>query len=292
MRPVKTAIVVLLLCAWPFGAGAAEADGASGQVQLKWLGNAGWEIRVNDKIILIDPFLTRRAAKPDAEWITDEAAVLKTITRADYVFVGHSHADHVADVPYIAKRFGAKVIGSRTSVNLALTAGVDKSQVIVATDGERLDFGAFSVQVIESRHAVLARHTGRPKQQEMLEPITGPIRGKNFLEGRCLLYYFAFGKHRVLHQSTANFIVEKLDGLHPDVALLAAGHNYDLKGALKALGPKTVIVQHYDEWRAPFSSGITPSSTRRAQRFAREVTAADGRIKVIIPEFLSTHTLQ
>ena len=35
---------------------------------LKWLGNAGWEIRYRKTIILIDPFLTRREAVLGAEW--------------------------------------------------------------------------------------------------------------------------------------------------------------------------------------------------------------------------------
>src|SRR5947208_194385 len=72
---------------------------------LKWLGNAGWEIQIGQTIILIDPFLTRVEANPGAEWKTDEAAVLKAINRADYIFAGHSHADHIADIPFIAKKF-------------------------------------------------------------------------------------------------------------------------------------------------------------------------------------------
>ncbi|HEV8724706.1 MAG TPA: MBL fold metallo-hydrolase [Candidatus Binatia bacterium] len=44
----------------------------------------------------------------------DEEAVLSVISGADYIFAGHSHADHIGDIPFIAKRFGAKVIGSRT----------------------------------------------------------------------------------------------------------------------------------------------------------------------------------
>jgi L-ascorbate metabolism protein UlaG (beta-lactamase superfamily) len=92
---------------------------------LKWLGTAGWEIQIGKTIILIDPFLTRKARSTDAEWKTDEEAVLKVTRGADYIFAGHSHHDHIADVPFIAKRFGSKVIGSRTTMSLALTAGVD-----------------------------------------------------------------------------------------------------------------------------------------------------------------------
>lgn len=40
-------------------------------VVLKWLGTAGWEIKLGKTIILIDPFLTRKDRSMNAEWKTD-----------------------------------------------------------------------------------------------------------------------------------------------------------------------------------------------------------------------------
>ncbi|HEY3306684.1 MAG TPA: MBL fold metallo-hydrolase [Candidatus Binatia bacterium] len=265
------------------------------KVVLKWLGNAGWEIRLGKTTILIDPFLTRKERSMDAEWKTDEEAVLKIIKGADYIFAGHSHHDHIGDVPFIAKRFGSKIIGSQTTASITVTAGVNPSQVVTIKGGEKLDFKEFSVQVIESRHAILQRSGRREtsRREEILKPWAGPIMGRDFVEGGTFLYYFNFGGHRVLHQSTANFVEEKLSGLHPDVALLAEGEKgYNLENALKILKPKVVIIQHFDEWRAPFSQGIPPANLKRAQRFDREVRAADRQIKTIIPEFFMTHTLE
>ena len=189
---------------------------------LKWLGNAGWEIRFGKTIILIDPFLTRREAVLGAEWKPDEESVLKVITGADYIFAGHSHVDHIGDLPFIAKRFGSKVIGSKTTANIALTAGVDKSQLVTISGGEKLDFKEFSVQVIESVHGAVMRggRSRRPKFEEITRPWAGPLMGSSFVEGGCYLYYFTFGKHRVLHQSTGGFIEENLSGLRPDIALI------------------------------------------------------------------------
>ena len=119
---------------------------------MKWLGTAGWEIRVGSTVILIDPFLTRRPASAGQEWKTNEEEVLKNIDKADFIFAGHSHADHIADVPFIAKRFASKVIGSRTTTNIALSAGVANSQLTTISGGEKFDFQDFSVQVIESQH--------------------------------------------------------------------------------------------------------------------------------------------
>jgi L-ascorbate metabolism protein UlaG (beta-lactamase superfamily) len=267
---------------------------ATTSVQMKWLGTAGWEIQVGDTVILIDPFPTRRVATAGVEWKTNVEEVFRNITKADFIFAGHSHADHIADIPAIAKRFSAKVIGSRTTTNLALTAGVDKSQLTTISGGEKLEFKDFSVQVIESQQGVLNR-AGRRRQakfEEVLRPWNGPINGEAFVEGGSYVYYFTFGNLRVLHQSTGNFIEDNLKGLQPDVAMLAENSNYDWADALKILRPKTVIIHHYDEWRTPFADGIPESNKRRAQRFERLIKSVDRQIKVIIPEHLKPLALE
>ena len=267
---------------------------AADSVRMKWLGTAGWEIRVGETVILIDPFPTRRQAAAGVEWKTDQEEVAKAINKADYIFAGHSHADHIADIPVIAKRFGAKVIGSRTTTNIALSAGVDKSQLTTIRGGEKLTFKDFSVQVIESQHGVLNRG-GRRRQakfDEVLRPWNGPIMGEAFVQGGSYLYYFTFGNLRVLHQSTGNFIEDNLKGLRPDVAILADNSNYDWADALKILRPKTVIIHHYDEWRTPYGDGIPESNKRRAQRFERLIKSVDKQIKVIIPELLKPVVLE
>jgi hypothetical protein len=115
--------------------------------------------------------------------------------------------------------------------------------------------------------------------------------GNAFVEGGSYLYYFTFGKQRILHQSTGNFIEEKLNGLHPDVAFFAATGNYDFTEAIKILRPKTVIIHHHDDWRAPFSAGLSRSNRKRAQRVENEIKAVDRNIKVIVPEYFKTITL-
>lgn len=294
-------IIVFVLSIW-FAAtqstGAAEpnnaAESSPEKVVLRWLGTAGWEIETRNIVILIDPFLTRRQPT-GSEWKTDEEAVLKVVRGAHFIFAGHSHADHVADIPFIAKRFGAKLVGSRTTTNLALTAGVDKSQMITISGGEKLDFKEFSVQVIESRHGWRRGKPPRNENQEISRPWQGPIRGTDFVDGGSYLYYFNFGNHRVLHQGTGNFIEEKLKGFSPDVALLYPAYPRNVADLLKTLNPRAIILhhfdRHYDEQRAPFSDGIPDANTKRAARFARNLGALDRRIKVITPQLLMSYTL-
>jgi L-ascorbate metabolism protein UlaG (beta-lactamase superfamily) len=264
------------------------------KLDLKWLGTAGWEIRFGQTVILVDPFLTRGEAASGKEWKTDEHAVLKAIDRADYIFAGHSHADHIADIPFIARKFGSKVIGSRTTTNIALTAGVDKSQLTTISGGENFDFKDFSVQLIESEHGSLV-HGGQrrqPKFEEVTKPWSGPITRNAFVEGGSYLYYFTFGKQHLLHQSTGGFIENKLAGLRADFALLYPMTKADAATMLTLLKPPIVFVHHFDEWRKSYSEGLPDSNLRRAQRFSRDVNSIKDGIKVIVPKFFEPYTLQ
>ena len=45
--------------------------------------------------------------------------------RAGLILVGHSHFDHLGDVPWIAKRTGARIAGSRTTALLSRAYGAD-----------------------------------------------------------------------------------------------------------------------------------------------------------------------
>ena len=72
MKTIATILVTLylLFACWQHELRAQEnaPSPSQGSVVLKWLGNAGWEIQVGQTIILIDPFLTRGEANPNAEW--------------------------------------------------------------------------------------------------------------------------------------------------------------------------------------------------------------------------------
>ena len=297
MKMISAILVTLYLHLFTWqhdlSAQATAEPAQQGSVVLKWLGVAGWEIQIGHTVILIDPFLTRGEASLGAEWKTDEAAVVNAIKRADYIFAGHSHADHIADIPFIAKKFGSKVIGSRTTTNIALTGGVDKSQLVTISGGEKLDFKDFSVQVIESEHGVLVRggRKVKPKFEEITRPWSGPIMGNAFVEGGCYLYNFTFGKLRLLHQSTGGFIENNLTGLRSDFALLYPMQRNELAVMLKALQPKTVFFHHFDRQFMPFAEGVTDRTLGRTRRLTQDVNAIDKNIKVVIPKYFETYSL-
>ena len=81
------------------------------------------------------------------------------IQRADFILVHHSHFDHVMDVPYIAKKTGATVIGRESSTNLAAASGIGRDKLIAVRGGEDFQFPTFSVRVIPSLHSANTKQT-------------------------------------------------------------------------------------------------------------------------------------
>src|SRR6266478_7358888 len=175
---LKSALIsasLLAMLAFPFSGQNLPKARKSEQVSLEYLGAAGWRISDGTTVILIDPYLSRILGPPpplappyapmpgDSRQVfgwndvatPDAAAIDAHIQRADFVLVTHTHYDHVLDVPHIALKTHATVIGTESTENVARAYNVPEEQLITVRGGEDYDFGAFSVRVIPSIHSAL-----------------------------------------------------------------------------------------------------------------------------------------
>ncbi len=71
-------------------------------LELTWLGHGGWSLRTAQHTVLLDPFLSQ----------CPTATLQPEDMRADFILISHGHFDHIADVPAIAERTGAKVVAN------------------------------------------------------------------------------------------------------------------------------------------------------------------------------------
>lgn len=142
----------------------AWATPAWSEVDLRWLGVAGFSFESDGVVLLHDPYLSRPSLlrtlfsryEPDAELLTRlgrEDGPAPELSRPRLLLVGHSHFDHLGDVPWLARAHGGTVVGSGTTVAISRGYGVPNAQVRRADPGDELAEGPFDIRVVESRHA-------------------------------------------------------------------------------------------------------------------------------------------
>lgn len=87
-------------------------------MKFTYYGHSCFDIEIDGKIILFDPFIT---GNPLAKNID-----IKKIN-ADYILISHGHHDHIEDAVSIAKRTSATVVSNFEIVNWLKKKGVDNT---------------------------------------------------------------------------------------------------------------------------------------------------------------------
>jgi L-ascorbate metabolism protein UlaG (beta-lactamase superfamily) len=123
-------------------------------IEFRWLGTAGIELRENDQVLAVDPYLTRTPVwktwvgrvQPNRELIAEK------IGHCDHILVTHAHWDHILDVPDIVRNTGAMAYGSSNSCRLLAACGVPQEKIQTITVGDELALNGFRVEVLHSEH--------------------------------------------------------------------------------------------------------------------------------------------
>ncbi len=243
-------------------------------VRLTHLGTAGWEITDGTVVILLDPYYTRlkladnssvsqndkRPIYGDQDFIAPDAKAIEEHApkHVDYILVSHTHWDHALDVPYIASKTSAEIVGSESTANLALISGIREEKIIPVKGGEDYDFKTFSMRVIPSLHTPLNnRHLldtrVLPKNAKV------PLRRGDYVEGGTYSFLIRIGGHQILTMSSVNYIERELEGLRPDILLMTPGgegpvYKY-VERLMNALGqPQMIFFNHWDKFGLPYGA--------------------------------------
>ncbi len=111
-------------------------------MKLTYYGQSCFSVEIKGKKILFDPFITPNEHAKHIDVNSVEA---------DYIFQSHGHSDHIADTISIAKRTGAKVVGSWEVVNWVNKQGVDNTHPMNTGGKWNFDFG--SVKCVVAQHS-------------------------------------------------------------------------------------------------------------------------------------------
>jgi len=309
--------VLVVIVLGPLAAQDQRGAGKSNQVVLKYLGTAGWEITDGSTVVLIDPYLsringpappgggsghpmagdTRRAYGWGDIASPDVSAIDSHIQKADFVLVTHTHYDHILDVPHIALKTGALVIGTESTENVMRAYGVPEEHLITVRGGEDYQFGSFSLKVIPSIHSPLD-HKRYFSSAIAPAGIKAPLTLEQIHpEGGTLAYLIRFRRHQILAFGGMNYVEREIVGLEPDVALIGAGASrkeiYDYSGRLMRdlHNPAIVLPTHWDNFLAPYGAS-QQTALEALQSFIQEINAASPKTKVIVPKYFEAIVLE
>ncbi|MGB5508498.1 MBL fold metallo-hydrolase [Robiginitalea sp.] len=284
----------------------------SDALKLTYLGTAGWKIVDGDFTVLVDPYISRiklgtgpgihpedtRATVARTDYfVSDTVGIDSLITRADFILVHHAHFDHLSDVPYIARKTGAKVIGTETTCNILRAYGIPDEQLYPVRGGEDYQFENFSVRVIPSIHSAL-NDKHYLDSRTYSEVPQAPLRVSEFIEGGSLMFLARFKKHTVLTMGSMNFVERELEGVAPDILLAGVNqsqlglYNYNERLLRVTENPKVIIPTHWDNFRLPYGFSQQASVDLKLLPFKADVARLSPKTQVIIPEHLGTITIE
>lgn len=301
--------LALLFLAVPW---AAAAQAPADSLRLTYFGAAGWELTDGTVTVLVDPYLSRIKygggghpdddrpdfARTDLAW-SDTVLIDSLVTEADFILVHHGHFDHLGDVPYIARKTGAKVIGTETTITILRAYGVPDDQLYAVRGGEDYQFDDFSVRVVPTLHSALdEKHYYDARRWNEDSGLEAPLRIDQFIEGGSLSFLARFAGHTVLTMGSMNFIEREYEGLDPDVLL--AGINGSRLGLyrfderlLRATGyPPVVLPTHWDDFRLPYGFSQEANRQRNLVPFVETAAAIAPGTRVITPRHLEPVVLR
>ena len=261
---------------------------APAHVELTYLGVAGFEVTTGAHTLLIDPYFSRLPVDSEDAVITPDSLAIAQHTpeHVDVILVGHSHYDHLLDVPTIAAKTGATVVGSESTANVLRAAAIPAHQIVVAHGGETLDLVPFTVRAIRGLHSLV----GKPSLPIPAE-VNLPMSAASYAEGGTLHFLVTVEGRSILFIGSANFIESELTGLHPDVAVIATGlrekiPDYSCR-LMRALGnPKLVLADHFDaHWEplGPKQMDIGDAGRASLAAFSDEIHRCSPATEVVIP---------
>ena len=235
-------------------------------VQIRWLGTAGFEIAYDGWVVLIDPYLTRASlgACLLSRLTPDMTVIRRHISGADAIICGHTHFDHVLDVPAIARFTGARVFGSKSAATLCRAAGIADDRIVdvqsaTGRSETRHEVGPFDLRFVPSAHSPFA--AGRvPFEGDITDCDDVPQRMHGYRCGAVFGVLISVAGRTLYHAGSANVN----DGVLPSLReidllmLCVAGWPATPRLAerlLRQVSPDAVLLSHWDNFFQPLSRG-------------------------------------
>jgi len=236
---------------------------ATGPLGVTFLGVASLLLDDGETAVMTDGFFSRpslakvatRKVAPDLARI-DAVLSRAGVERLAAVLPVHTHYDHAMDSAVVADRTGADLVGGESTAYVGRGHGLRAERIRVATPGEPMTYGAFTLTLVESHHCPPDRYPG-----EITEPVVPPVKAGAYKCGEAwsILVEHASGASALL-QGSAGYVAGSLAGRRADVAYLGVGQlgvqseeyirTYWAE-TVEAVGARRVVLTHWDDFFRP-----------------------------------------
>lgn len=247
-------------------------DPKGGAVRVTFLGVATLLFDDGQTQLLTDGFLSRPSLirvgagrlRTDTE-VVDAALKRAKADRVKALFVAHSHYDHAFDVAYIARKTGATIHGSASTLNIGRGGDVPEGQLVRFEPGKEYKVGQFSVTVLAGKHSPAIRFINNDLGQTIDKPLRQPAGFKDYKEGGAFDFLIRHGENTMLVNAAGNYSDGALDKVRADVLFLSVGA-LDLQtdafrdtfydNTVKKVRPRLVIPVHWDDFFTPLTDNL------------------------------------
>jgi len=174
----------------------------------------------------------------------------------------HSHYDHALDAPEVARRSGALLMGSASTLQIGRGAGLAATQTRELKPGDTLRLGRFTLTFFASRHSPTAWSDGHG-DEEIAAPLTPPAHASAWREGTVFALLVEHEGRRLWVQSSAGFVPGAFQGQRADTLLLGIGtlgkkdaayRDAYWRELARTLDARRVIPIHWDDFWQPLEA--------------------------------------
>jgi L-ascorbate metabolism protein UlaG (beta-lactamase superfamily) len=235
---------------------------------VTWLGVSTLLLDDGETALMTDGFFTRPGLLRCATRIAPDERVVRAcltrlgVTRLAAVVCAHSHYDHALDAPLVCRLTDARLVGSESTANIGRGGGLPEERLSVPAEGEPLEFGAFTVTLIESPHSPGDRFPGTVDR-----PLVPPARLRAWATGTSYSIHVRHHGRPLLVHASANYRPGALAGVEAETVYLGIGalgrQSPEFRSAywdevVACTGARRVVPVHWDDFLRPLDRPLVP----------------------------------
>ncbi len=280
---------------------AKQSRRSGGGVRITYLGTNGYQFEAGNQVLLLDPYFSRvglmatifgQRVRPNEHRIAEGMQSLRP--RVHAILVTHGHIDHLFDVPRIMRLTGARLLASKTAVELAKAAGASGNRCDLVAPGDSRRVGPWTIRVFAAAHDRVFP-IGVPFSGERKNDAP-PRRASDWKCGQPLAFLIeADGKRIYIDSGGRPSLLPPAQVGPVDLAILGVAlpdSRARFIEAVRRLRPRYILPSHQDNFFQPLDRGFIFGPMTDFPRVLRDYQRAQLPGRLILLDYFRPWTLR